>query len=271
MVRKRERILLRYQLTFMTPFHCGTGLRVGLVDRTITRDHQGYLYVPGSTMKGVLRERCEQIARVYEELDDEMRDALASPHDDKRALWASGRVPTMVTRLFGSQSSSGQLFFDDARLSEEARRVYDSRESRGRESGRGRYRAAQVALSTQVRLDRPTRTAVPGALYTSEFGVKDLVLEGQISGWLDCLAIEQLENGPTYSLLLLLAALHLLDRLGGNKSTGKGQCRCDITLLQIDGQDYKEADIAEKLRLWFDHLDTLSYYSYSAALQEEEA
>ena len=47
-----DRIQLFYNLTFQTPFHCGTGLRSGLIDRAIVRDREGYLYVPGSSIKG---------------------------------------------------------------------------------------------------------------------------------------------------------------------------------------------------------------------------
>ena len=57
-----DRLWIDYDLTFATPFHFGTGIREGLIDRTVIRDDGGYLYVPGSTLKGVLRERCEHIA-----------------------------------------------------------------------------------------------------------------------------------------------------------------------------------------------------------------
>ncbi len=240
-LKRTERLQLRYKLMFTTPFHCGTGLRVGLIDRTIVRDHDGYLYVPGSTLKGVLREHCERLARLYEDLDPEMLDALASPHDEKRALVAPGHAPTMITRLFGSHSTPGRLFFDDARQTTEAKRAYDERGG-NKDTSKGKYKAAQVDLATQARISRLSRTAAPGALYTSEFGVKDLVFEGQISGWLECLSIEEPGAGPTYSLLLLLAGLHLLDRVGSNKSTGKGQCRCEITKLEYGGKSYAKEE-----------------------------
>ena len=60
-----DAIRIDYTLAFQTPFHCGTGIRSGLIDRTIVRDSAGFLYVPGSTLKGVLREYCEQLARSY--------------------------------------------------------------------------------------------------------------------------------------------------------------------------------------------------------------
>lgn len=263
---RTDRIQLTYQLTFTTPFHCGTGLRVGLIDRTIVRDHDGYLYVPGSTIKGVLREHCEHLAHLYEELDPTMDEAIASPHDEKKALWALGRYsqPTMITRIFGSRSSPGHLFFDDARQADDDKRLYDSQEHGNK--GRGKYKSLQTDLSTQVRIDRPSRTSVRSALYTSEFGLKDLTFTGSITGWLECTTIETLPDGPTYSLLLLLAGLHLLERLGGNKSTGKGQCCCKITKLMWRGKEYKEAD----WHTWFDSLEALSYYSSYGVSQEAE-
>ena len=46
---------IEYTLSFATPFHFGTGIREGLIDRTVVRDESGYLYVPGSTLKVVGR------------------------------------------------------------------------------------------------------------------------------------------------------------------------------------------------------------------------
>ena len=61
-----DRVHLEYQLDFAMPFHFGTGMRAGLIDRAVLRDSKGYLYVPGSTIKGVVREHCEQLARFLE-------------------------------------------------------------------------------------------------------------------------------------------------------------------------------------------------------------
>lgn len=253
---RNDRIHVSYELTFTTPFHCGTGLRVGLIDRTIVRDHNGYLYVPGSTIKGVVREHCERLARLYEDFDD-MRELIASPHNGEVALWAITRPITMITRIFGSQHVPGQLFFDDAHQQDKGQ--YDSRET----EGKGKYKSLQADLYTQVRLDRLTRTAVSGGLYTSELGVKDITFTGSISGWLKCSNIETLANGPTYSLLLLLAGLQMLEQLGGNKSTGKGQCCCKVQEVMLNGTSYKQ------WQTWLDQLNALSLYS-SVSHQEEE-
>lgn len=256
-----DRIELTYELAFQTPFHCGTGLRAGLIDRAVVRDAMGYLYVPGSSIKGALRMHCEGLWRLYEQSDEDMQVGIDSPHDTKKALWGMGNRITMVTRIFGSQRHPGRLFFDDARQSEENQRQYDSREK----GGKGKYQRLQTDLYTQVRLDRPTRTAVAGALYTSEFGTRDIVFQGNITGWLECTPREDIPKKPTYSLLLLLAGLHALERLGGNRSTGKGKCRCNITHLLINGEPCTE----EQWKSWLDHLDKLSFYPLLAENLEE--
>ncbi len=262
-----DRLELSYNLIFTTPFHAGTGLRVGLIDRTITRDHAGYLYVPGSTIKGILRQHCEELSRLYETLDPEMQQLIASPHDTESALWSRGHFPTMVARIFGSHTIPGRLFFDDVRQDEKERQQYDDPEQNEQGKRDKEYKALQTELTTQVRLDRPTRTAVRGALYTSEFGNRDIQLRGTITGWLECLGIEDIaEPAPTYSLLLLLAGLRLIEHVGANKSTGKGWCSCEILSVKCGDVSYT----SQQWQSWLNHLDALSYYSYAVA-QEEDA
>jgi CRISPR/Cas system CMR subunit Cmr4 (Cas7 group RAMP superfamily) len=251
---RTDSIVIDCTLAFATLFHCGTGIREGLVDRTVARNNQGHLYIPGSSFKGVLREKCEQLARAYVR-DEKEKQRIASPHNAEVALLNLGRKPTMITRIFGSQNVPGSLFFDDAWQSGEDAQMEISQ-----------YKKLQVGIYTQVRIDRPTHTAVPGALYTSEFGTKDTEFKGTIQGWLSCIPVDRrdvaLEHiprtdlAPTYSSLLLLAGLQLIERLGGNKSTGKGQCDCRITRVAI-----REEDCPETLwKSWLGQLDVLTQY-----------
>src|SRR6266566_678685 len=75
--QRTDRVQIDYTLAFETPFHFGTGTRIGLIDRTVVRDAEEYLYVPGSTIKGVVREHCEQLARFYEDVHN--KQLIASP------------------------------------------------------------------------------------------------------------------------------------------------------------------------------------------------
>ncbi len=258
---KTDRIQLRYRITFTTPFHCGAGLSSGIINRTVVRDADGYLYIPGSTFKGIIRANCEQLARLYTFKDDnEMRTSIASPHDGKQALVAIYGPVTMITRIFGSRTRPGLLSFDDARQS--GPQGFDNRKWRYDEGGDG---LEQTDLHMQIRLDRRTRTTGSDVFYTSEFGLRNLTFYGNISGWLNCTAIEGIEGGPSYSLLLLLAGLYMLDQLGGSKSTGKGQCACEITGLSINNIEFPNATWLS----WLEHLDMLMFYSENVGSEEE--
>ena len=267
---KLDRIQVDYTLQFLTPFHCGTGSRIGIIDRTVARDRNGYLYIPGSYTQGVLREYCEQLSRFFA-LDGQEKEKVTGPHDAKAVVRGQDQALSMVTRIFGSHYHPGRLFFDDVLQSQDDIALYSSdikEDDRGDKKADGRYKEIQVGINTQVRLDRLTRTAVKKALYTSEFGIRNLCFYGTITGWLECTAIdpdfhECFANkdtpaySPTYSLLLLLAGLNMIERLGGNKSTGKGQCQCEIMQVKVNQKEYTEGN----WKVWLEHLDALEYYA----------
>lgn len=248
-------VQIDYELAFSAPFHFGTGISTGVIDRSVIRDADGNLYMPASTFKGVVREHCEQLCRFY------LPGAqIASPHDTYAALAQFGRGPTLISRIFGSQLYPGNLRFNDARQEQESKNT---------------YKEIQTNILTQVRINRLTRTAADEALYTSEFGARYLLFEGTIKGQLNCTPIEELAvtiQGqepytltPTYSLLVLLAGLLMVERLGGNKSTGKGQCRCSITNVLLDRQKCPK----EQWQFWIEHLGVLS--TYRGAEREAQA
>jgi len=165
-------VQIDYELQFAAPFHLGTGITAGMIDRTVIRDAGGDLYVPASTFKGVLREHCEKLCRFY--LPNVQ---VASPHDTYAVLAQFGKAPTLISRIFGSPLYPGGLRFNDARQEEETHNVYGE---------------IQTSIATQVRIDRVTRTAANEALYTSEFGTRYLAFEGTIKGQLDCTPIKEL-------------------------------------------------------------------------------
>ncbi|MGH2510366.1 MAG: hypothetical protein ACRDHZ_23570, partial [Ktedonobacteraceae bacterium] len=122
-------------------------------------------------------------------------------------------------------------------------------------------------ISTQVRIDRLTGTAAKQALYTSEFGIRHLLFVGKINGWIECTPAEALATRipsiaspsevPTYSLLLLLAGLQLIEQLGANKSTGKGHCVCKVTEVLFKKQKIDTT----QWQSWLEHLDVLKAYA----------
>src|SRR5205807_82664 len=131
---------------------------------------EGYLLVPGSTLKGIVRERCEQIAHLF-------GLPTRSPHDEtSAALVAYRQKSELISNLFGSRTQPGTLFFDDALLTTDCREFFNH----DSDVLKAKYRAWQAETRTQVCLSRSTRTARSGQLFTSEYGSAGLTFEGGV-------------------------------------------------------------------------------------------
>lgn len=224
---QRDHICLTYLLKFQSPFHCGTGLTNGLIDRSVQKDKEGYLYVPGSTIKGVLRETCEYLARTL--IPDV---AVRDPHEKDDAVKSFSEEPDIVECIFGSGYREGSIFFDNACM------TWESKE----------YRFMQTENRTQTRLSRLTGTVISGALYSSEFGISGLEFEGKIHGWLEGVSNPFSDDLPgSYPLYLLIAGLSMTNRIGANRSTGMGYCQFSIEELTVNDNETNPFDYFEKV------------------------
>ena len=53
---------MKYKVEFYSDWHCGSGLSSGSdIDSLVIKDEDGLSFVPGKTLKGLLREAAEQI------------------------------------------------------------------------------------------------------------------------------------------------------------------------------------------------------------------
>ena len=226
----RNRIHLDYTLTFTSPFHLGTGMGRGLLDRTVARDAGGFLYIPGSTIKGILREKCEQLAG-SPLFETQQAASPSSPHLDHLRSFA--QTPTLVEAIFGSRFREGTVYFDNANMLEET-----SQKGLGKDFFTpSRLKPLQVQTRTRTSVSRLRGTVQEQALFNSEYGIRDLAFCGTIYGMVEG---PELNNQISSPVVLLAAGLRLFDRIGANKSVGTGQF-----LFQVDdekitiGQDEK--------------------------------
>ena len=250
----KNTIRITYTITFNSPFHPGTGLRRGLIDRAIARDAYGYVYIPGSTIKGVLRENCERLA-VTPLFRADSLSLIQSPHTEHLRPFA--KTPTLVERIFGSRFREGTVYFDDAIMSENPKNALGKEFFRGRGSGpenstksniEQRFKSWQVAVRTQNMISRQTGTAVENALFKSEYGLQDLEFSGKIYG-----AIEGAEIRDTRlsdALVLFVAGFRFFDKIGGNKSVGMGRFAFNIpdSKIQVDDIEKTFEEVIESLQ-----------------------
>jgi len=240
---------VRYRIIFDSPFHCGNGLGGALVDRLARRDESGYLIVPGSTVKGIVRENCERLAAL-------LGVNVAGPHvpsgdgpDTQKFIEWLFQRHNPVTLLFGSQLQQGGLCFDDAVLEKYWQDYFSGAletadETAGKTAG-GRL-AWQVERRARARMSRLTGAAAHEALFTGEYGIRGLTFMGTVSGYLQRLDYAGADLSE-YARLLLLAGLKLMGGMGADRSTGAGCCRVELTELKLDGRPAEARDELNRL------------------------
>ena len=97
-----------YRIMFFSDWHCGSGLASGAnLDMLVVRDSDGFPYVPGKTVKGLLREAVEEIT-AFKKIDGGISDSIFGKSEHEGA------------------TSQGCAFFSDAELPEKFRTYADA-------------------------------------------------------------------------------------------------------------------------------------------------
>lgn len=65
-----KKYTIKYSIEFHTDWHCGSGLAAGAdVDALVVKDEKGMPFIPGKTIKGLIREATEEI-RNFQNVND---------------------------------------------------------------------------------------------------------------------------------------------------------------------------------------------------------
>lgn len=192
----KKYIDISYQVTMFTDWHCGSGLAAGAdVDALVVKDSNGIPYIPGKTIKGLLREAIEDIM------------AFTSEYDDKRSL---------IKQTFGffdgktdgddgrADMIRGTAHFSNAQLSEAERNAIAENHLQ--------VHLLRTVASTALDSNGLARK---GSLRRMEVGVP-CTLEGKITG-----VPEKLKD-------LFEKAMCYVKRLGQNRNRGLGRCKFSI-------------------------------------------
>lgn len=87
---------LSYKITFLSDWHCGSGLSGGAeADATVIKDDRSLPYIAGKTIKGLLKEALEDMAEVNQCTKDEINAIFgieAYDKNDKKAFFSNATL-----------------------------------------------------------------------------------------------------------------------------------------------------------------------------------
>ena len=101
-------ITIDLKIAFDSKWHCGSGEGGLLTDRLISRDSRDRPYIPGSTLKGVVRESCEKLSRSLgfpDPCDPHKEDLVVNPG----IFLPLSEARSPVDRVFGNKYEEGRL------------------------------------------------------------------------------------------------------------------------------------------------------------------
>lgn len=225
-------IEINFEITTESAFFIGSGLGItGLVDKSCIKDSEGFIYFPGSSIKGKVRYYCKQLTQLpYFRTTIPICETLTNPEICK------SDNPCLICRLFGSIYTEGSLHFHDAILKEEFKVILERRNPLDI-----KY---QTSLRTNNKINRYTKTAEAGHLFTTEVGERGFVFNCRIEGEVGGVVVDKVP----IELALLLAGIRLINNLGGQKSRGLGNSNIIISAITIDGTRHSISDIYVELK-----------------------
>lgn len=218
----RRRVKLHGTVTLKSGLHIGKGRALDPVasDLPVLKDRGGNPFIPGSSLKGVLRSNleawlraffptnwkkyaCERVAEKERQqpcVSDDDKRQIIRQHDADFQLWQRS---CWICRFFGSPWLASKVQVIDLPVKDP-------------------WQPEWLMIRDGVAIDRETETAAPKALYDFE------AVPAGTSFKLEML----IENPDDYEMGLLMVGFDLLNDgyalLGGDTSRGLGRVRVDI-------------------------------------------
>ena len=180
-----------YKVTFLTWWHCGSGQAAGPdVDELAIKDSEGLPYIPGRTMKGLLKDACRQMAGYgLEGMDSKRINSVFGYHDDTA----------------GSYSEKGSAFFSDVVLPASDRR----------------------AIAADKGLRKALFSSVAATAISDDGIAKDHTLR-KIQVTVPCALYGMIANVADDDTVMLAHAMKFIKRVGLGRSHGLGRCKIEL-------------------------------------------
>ena len=206
-----NRYTFEITLKMTTPLHIGGSQEDALTaDSPIVRDANGQPYIPGSSLKGLMRTASERVAHVITDqsacfLQDggcspqkkspAIKELIEKSKDEEKIYTAIYSALCPVCQTYGGGTIASKVKFNHVTFAE----------------------PVKTRARTSNRIDRKTGTAAGGALFSYEYIAADTQFKMVIEA----------ENMTKMNLQILAGALAQLEqntlRIGGKQAKGLGQ------------------------------------------------
>ncbi|MDE5877739.1 MAG: CRISPR-associated protein [Muribaculaceae bacterium] len=196
---------IHYKIDFFSDWHCGSGLSAGAdVDALVIKDDCGLPFIPGKTIKGLVREAMEDLLS-YKSFKGEEKEEMYSLFK-KTFGFFNGERGEMI---------KGQAFFTNAELKDDERKAIVA----------DKLQAFMYRRLSSTAIDADG-VAKQNSLRRIEV-VVPCTLEGRI------LDVPEGKDGNFRKLME--EALSYIKRLGQNRNRGLG--RCAFSIMAITGSE----------------------------------
>jgi CRISPR-associated protein Csx10 len=219
---------IHYRLHIYGDLHVGSGVGIpGLIDSMSLRDHQGFAILPGSEIKGLVRDSCIRLLKCS--CDPDAVCSGQKSWKDMTRMMEGFRFENLcdfkseslciLCALFGSPKTPGAWWFSPASYDETYRDSILHADAS--------LSTRDKAISAHASMDDQTKRAEEDHLFNLETVRPADVWVGEIAP-LPALGKSSPKASPDELLGWLTASLLFIRRIGGRRRRGWGRCRFEI-------------------------------------------
>jgi len=230
---------ISYRLYLFGDVHVGSGVGLpGVIDEYVVRDHEGFAFLPGSEIKGLVRDSCVTLLQRLGKWDSicegqkdwhAMERLLTGVHVEEFCAFRQ-RPLCVLCALFGSPANGGGWWFSPAGYDDK-----DYKDEVENVDTKGHLRLAwrDQAISAHASIDDKTRRAAEDHLFSLEAVRPRSVWVGRVE------PLSRLTTVTANSSYRVMSEDHLLGwlimsllftrRVGSRRRRGWGRCRFEIS------------------------------------------
>lgn len=185
---------IKYNIEFFSEWHCGSGLAAGSdVDALVVKDGDGLPFVPGKTVKGLVREAMEDLV-YFRKYDVGSIVKIFGNSEDRNNM----------SQPDGGYAMQGQAYFSNAGLTEEQ---HDAIINEGLAEFLFRNVSSTCIDDEGIAVDHSLR---------------------RIETVIPCVLCGEIKNVPDEYAGILMESLKMIKRLGTGRHRGLGRCRWSV-------------------------------------------